>query len=100
LVCSESVDYGDPKALLEEFHRRCDLLEAAGTVVLRGAATRKTITDLSIDHLKPIPVSVWRTLEWKNNKQPPPGIYGVPKENADHVSTVQAAIVEFCLESL
>lgn len=100
LVCSEAEEFEDPKALLEEFHKRCDLLKAAGTVVLRGGATHKTIADFGIDHLQPIPVSVWRTLTWKNNKQPLPGIYGVPQESGDHVAAVQATIVEFCLESL
>lgn len=100
LVCSKRDEYEDPKALLEEFYKRCELLKAAGTVVMRGASTHKSIKDFSIDHLKPIPVSVWRTLSWKNKKQPPPGIYGVPKESVDHDDAVQAAIVDFCLESL
>ncbi|XP_034254094.1 uncharacterized protein LOC117652955 [Thrips palmi] len=91
-------EYDNPEALLTEFRRRCTLLKGAGTLVLRGAAMDKMINELSVDHLRPVPVSVWRTLNWKNKVQPPFGVYSVPNEmNDDHTIEVQSAITKFCL---
>lgn len=58
----------------------------------------KMISELSVDHLQPVPVSVWRTLKWKHKVQPASGVYSVPNEiQEEHTTDVQSTILNFCL---
>ena len=98
----EMNSYGEDQAsLLQEFRKRCDMFKAGGTLVVRGMEAAASIEELTIEHLKPIPTSVWRVLTWKESSRLLLGHYSVPKDHSDHdhESAVHALITKFCLEN-
>ncbi|KAK3913496.1 Transcription factor GTE10 [Frankliniella fusca] len=103
LSSAEIKEYGDNfVAVQEEFKKRCELLRASGTLVLRGMMAIDRVPNLTPQHLHPIRPSVWRTLSWSTkNPAPPSGHYGVPKIMLDeHNGEVQSAVLNFCLTCL
>jgi len=96
-TCSECYGEND-KAVLKEFKKRCTLLKESGTLVLRGMTAIDQMENLTINHLKPIPPSVWRTLKWNKDGQPPVGVYSVPNNSYDEQDTErQSAVLNFCV---
>lgn len=95
---SEKATYnGDSGALLMEFKKRCSLYREGGSLVLRGTEAATLIEDLSLDHLKPIRPSVWKTLNWKDGVHPPKGIYAVPEAHRLECSDAQSLMVKVLL---
>jgi len=59
------------------------------------------LSNLTINHLKPVSSSVWRVLKWDNDGPPQVSVYGVPPTNSfDHAANVQSLIFNFCTDYL
>lgn len=98
---SEIENYEDDEAVLQEFRKRCAIHRAAGTLVLRGMMVVDRVSNLTIDHLKPVSSSVWKVLKWDNCGPPNAGVYSVPSTNSsDHADDVQSFLLNFCLTNL
>ncbi|XP_034244687.1 uncharacterized protein LOC117647179 [Thrips palmi] len=84
--------FADSESLLQEFKKRCELLKELGILVLRGMEEALSIENLSVEHLQPIPKSVWRTLQWKDGVMPVQGIYSARSEGNSSSSDHDAAL--------
>ncbi|KAK3914729.1 Short chain dehydrogenase yanD [Frankliniella fusca] len=88
----------DDIGLKEDFLKRCDVLKAAGVLVMRGMVAMNRSQDVTPQHLMPVPPSKWRVLTWKVDP-PLRGRYGAP-HGSKHQDDVQACVFNFCRQSL